>query len=867
MHFEIFRSSRSYAFQLLDDNAQLLLTSRTFTDMNACTEGIRTFVQLASSPAHFATTAENGSYVNTLQADGQDLVRSVSYATATEASEMIAELAADIQETNDYEVAFTEVSTQSIQRPSFAIDLDSYDFTQVSQMGQLGFEAFQNAKNNLYYFHFNDSAGRAFLYSQAYASELTRDNGIRSVIQNGSKKERYELQGQNGSFYFVLKAINGREVARSCQFATAVERDQAIALLQTQVARFAEQYKKPEKIRTRNGNPAEDKYNFSTLSQSGKGGFESFQQPENRQHYFHFNDASGKAILYSQGYGNVAGRENGIRSVIKNAYLDSRYQRGEQEGQHYFILKAGNNQEIARSPWFGSAAEMEAAIEYLKGHSVTFAQQYGVDLRTEEIQTAETQQFTLHIDRPEPATLVVTDRNIDQYDFTQKSPVGKPGFETFYSDKNQAYYFHYNDEDGNPVLFSESYPDAAVRDNGLASVKKNAPLDTRWKMVEEDGSYYYTLRSGNNQEIARGPSYNTEAAALAKLASIKSGTSNGLAALAAGTASILSGMQPMDMAEEVPVLEEMKETPVAALPLDEPVLKERTLSAEPIKLVDIPEPVKSKSAVTEPVPMAAITETTTTGGSRAGWIIGGIAAAALIGGLWWYNNQEPPISVSSAAPVETEMNANTADPVVAEEPVAAVAPETIENFQPIALYFNNDHPNPRTKSPTTTLTYGETYNAYYKQRSTFEREYSTGTPDAGNAKQEVTSFFDDKVKKGYADLVSLSDKLLDKLKAGNKVEITVTGFASPLATGDYNKMLTSRRVNSIENHFRTYKDGQFKEYMDKGLLVITEQTSGEDQAKQNISDDRTDTRSSWYSPSASTERRVEITNVTISKPQ
>jgi uncharacterized protein YegP (UPF0339 family) len=869
MHFEIFRPTNAYAFQLLDDNNQLLLTSRTYPDLDACTEGIRMFVQLAATRTNFMTSAENGSYVYMLQANGQELARSVAYGSDANALEAADDLAETMAETTDYEVTYTEIATQAVQRPAFTVDLDSYDFTQASRSGALGFEAFQNAKNNLYYFHFNDAGGQAYLYSQAYSSENTRDNGIRSVIQNADKKERYELKEEAGKYYFILKAVNGREVARSRSFASATERDQAIAALQTHAGTFAEQYKKPEKPRTRNGNPPVDKYNFTVLSKSEQAGFESFQQPADKHHYFHFNNASGKAILYSQGYGNVAGRDNGIRSVIKNAYIDARYQRGEENEKSYFILKAGNNQEIARSSFFDSAAEMEAAIAYLKSQSVTYASRYQVELHTEETQTVETQRFNIHIDRPEPEVTNTLNRNIDQYDFTQKSPLGMKGFETFYSEKNQAYYFHFNDEDGNPILFSESYPNAAVRDNGLESVKKNAPLENRWKVLHENGKYFYALRAGNNQEIARGPLYDTEALALSKLSFIRSNEAGAMAALAAGAVAVLPGLMPNVTTNNTPAVAET------------PVMEEKIVSPEPVKLVDIPVPVKkpepipmafaepvvpTPAPVEEPVALAAVTETTTSR-SRVGWLVGGVAAAAIIGGFWWYNNQTPPISVSSSVPqaIETGIQANTAEPAVAEP--APEAPATIENFQPIALYFNNDQPNPRTQTPTTTLTYGETFSDYYKQKGIFEREYSSGTTDSPNARQEINSFFDGRVKKGYDDLLTLSDKLLEKLQAGSKVEITVTGFASPLATGDYNKMLTGRRVSSIENHFRTYKNGQFKDYMDKGMLVITEQTSGEEQANQTISDDRTDTRSSWYSPSASAERRVEITNVTISKPQ
>ncbi|MDJ1473576.1 DUF1508 domain-containing protein [Xanthocytophaga flava] len=858
MHFEIIRTNDVYVFQLLEDNNLLMAGNTTYQDPSSCMDAIRNFIQLAATAANYITHTESGNYLFAIQTGDTEIARSIPYDSMESVNISINRLIEQLSTTSDYEVNVIETRTQSIQRPGLQVDLDAYDFTQLSRSGKAGFEVFQSAKNNLYYFHFNNSQGQPILYSQAYASETTRNNGIWSVIQNADKEKRYERKETDTGAYFILKAINGREIARSNFFATATERDEAIQSLQKTVQSFADNYRKPEKTSTRNGNPPVDKYNFTVVSQSGQAGFESFQSADTKQYYFHFNDADGQAILYSQGYGNIAGRDNGIRSVIKNAYQDARYVRNEEEGKHYFILKAGNNQEIARSPLFDTTAAMEAAILFLKNQSVTYASRYQVDVYTEELHTVETQRLSLHVDHPEPVTNLSekSKRTIDQYDFTQRSPVGIKGFEPFYSKKNNAYYFHYNNDQGTPILFSESYPTAQTRDNGLESVKRNAPIESRWKVQEEDGRYFYSLKAGNSQEIARSPFYESREIALANLALIQT------------TESVThTDMETEPLQEATPSATYLssngftKEEPVLASPImprDIPAPKPKTYpQTEALPLTS----VSSTSPLTEPaVATMASQEITSTGPS--GWVIGGVVAAILIGGVIWYTNYQS----NTTDPTLFAAQANKAEPVVKDpEQTSATLATTIENFQPIALYFNNDQPNPKTKTNTTELTYGQTYTNYYNQKDVFVKEYSKGSTSTNASKQEVENFFDTKVQKGYNDLVDLSDKLLAKLKEGNKVEITVTGFASPLAEGDYNKMLTGRRVSSIENHFRTYKDGQFKEYMDKGLLVITEQASGEDNASGNISDNRDDVRSSLYSPSASEERRVEITNVTIQK--
>ncbi|MBK8562989.1 MAG: YegP family protein [Saprospiraceae bacterium] len=66
------------------------------------------------------------------------------------------------------------------------------------------------------------------------------------------------------------------------------------------------------------------------------------------------------------------------------------------------------------------------------------------------------------------------------------------------------HYFAYFDKDGDVVLRSEGYKSAGARDNGIASVKKNAPIEERWvKEKSDDGREYWSLKAANKQEIAR----------------------------------------------------------------------------------------------------------------------------------------------------------------------------------------------------------------------------------------------------------------------------------------------------------------------------------------------------------------------------
>lgn len=183
----------------------------------------------------------------------------------------------------------------------------------------------------------------------------------------------------------------------------------------------------------------------------------------------------------------------------------------------------------------------------------------------------------------------------------------------------------------------------------------------------------------------------------------------------------------------------------------------------------------------------------------------------------------------------------------------------------VQLFFHNDEPDARTTSDTTSLDYRQTYEAYYARRFEYEREYSKNLKgeEKENARKEIQEFFSNKVDKGYYDLVAFSAQLLNLLQAGNKIEVTVKGFCSPLNVNEYNIRLGYRRVASLRNYFYHYREGQLLNYMASGQLTIKNESFGEETAARTISDNRLDKRNSVYHPDAAIERRVEILTIEL----
>lgn len=187
-------------------------------------------------------------------------------------------------------------------------------------------------------------------------------------------------------------------------------------------------------------------------------------------------------------------------------------------------------------------------------------------------------------------------------------------------------------------------------------------------------------------------------------------------------------------------------------------------------------------------------------------------------------------------------------------------------FLPLALYFDNDHPDPRTVRRTTTKRYIDTNISYYEKRDTFIKEFTEGMNDNEKflTSRRFIDFFDREVLGGRLELLAFSEELLNYLRDGNIIKIGVKGYASPRATTAYNRILSMRRISSVKNHFTSYNDGAFLPYIQSGQFQFVEEALGESTADLNqVSQDLNDLKGSVYSILASLERRVEITNITI----
>lgn len=383
-----------------------------------------------------------------------------------------------------------------------------------------GFVSFHSESDNSHYFAYNDEHGTTVLRSEAYTTASARDNGIQSVLKNAPLEGRWITVSENGEWFYALRAGNNQEIARSCAYTSETDMLKAAAWVagpdspigvgsvdiggirysSHQLAAKAESDAKAAK------KGVIENYQECEFYKKDPG-FVSFYHDEDHSHYFAFNNENGTTLLRSEAYTSAAARDNGIQSVIKNAPIEERWGHVHDGDQWFYFLRAGNNQEIARSCGYNTEDHMLEDMEWLR------SAESSIGAGSEE---KEGVRYSANALAALAAAAVVKPQGIiENYqpcEFYKKDP---GGFVKFFHEEDNSYYFAYNNEDGKTLLRSEAYTTEAARDNGVESVRKNSPLEERWKIVEENGAWYHVLRAANHQEIARSCAYSDKALLLA----------------------------------------------------------------------------------------------------------------------------------------------------------------------------------------------------------------------------------------------------------------------------------------------------------------------------------------------------------------
>jgi uncharacterized protein YegP (UPF0339 family) len=220
------------------------------------------------------------------------------------------------------------------------------DTTDVSDdLGSLSSEAAAPAHFDVWedggqtYFHVVAGNGEVILTSEAYRSRTGALNGVLSVLENGPRVERYQLNaGRDGASYLTLRARNGQVIATGEGYTTAASARRAASTIAAAVARY---------VRGR--------------AESRGARFDVFQGAGGRFH-FNFHARNGAVVLRSQSYAREASALNGAFAVAEAGVRTGAYAvLPAASGGFYLNLLAANHEIVATSEVYSTKAGAERA--------------------------------------------------------------------------------------------------------------------------------------------------------------------------------------------------------------------------------------------------------------------------------------------------------------------------------------------------------------------------------------------------------------------------------------------------------------------------------------------------------------------------
>ncbi len=87
--------------------------------------------------------------------------------------------------------------------------------------------------------------------------------------------------------------------------------------------------------------------------------------------------------------------------------------------------------------------------------------------------------------------------------------MNNPKFQVFRSTANSQYYYRLRSINGEIILNGEGHTTKQACLNSIASVKKNAPIDSRYERKDGYSNYTFNLKAENGEVIGRSENYTT----------------------------------------------------------------------------------------------------------------------------------------------------------------------------------------------------------------------------------------------------------------------------------------------------------------------------------------------------------------------
>lgn len=173
---------------------------------------------------------------------------------------------------------------------------------------------------------------------------------------------------------------------------------------------------------------------------------------------------------------------------------------------------------------------------------------------------------------------------------------------------------------------------------------------------------------------------------------------------------------------------------------------------------------------------------------------------------------------------------------------------TLTQFEGTVVYFDNDKPDSNSRSTTSTVNYGVTYNEYLNRKGEYLNQNQTNP-------SPIENFFSREIENGKNELDNLITNLVETVEKGFTVTVALKGYSSSLANEDYNLNLSKRRVDSVKKYIlNDPRVSKLNEGVGLQKISLTQESFGE--AECGSGDE-------IYSLGAMGCRKVEVINIEV----
>lgn len=368
-------ANKTFQFDILKGN-KLILSGKDYPDKATCLTTLEKTLHSLVTNDMLNVVSVGSSFV--FQANQIDSIKFKSLEDASDAMVYIKETGTN--NNGKFTVQLASKQSDIISKKKIGTANEGYNFRQPSQTNKPGVELLDQEKAGLYYFHWNDDAGKPMLFSRVYDGKQQRLKAVRQLVDLvKEKKIPVKILPLKDRFVFVIKDLEGYEIARSTTYPSKEKAEAGIKYLKKQakgkipVLKKAKKSKKKKKKKKRQ--LPKQAFLLKQNAPNGSIGFESFRSKENKYHYFHYHDAKGKTLLASRAYESRGKRDEGIITLIELSQRKDQYTMNEEEEKYYFTIDNKKGKLIARSRYFDSKRDMILGMKHFLNKAPTYLDQ------------------------------------------------------------------------------------------------------------------------------------------------------------------------------------------------------------------------------------------------------------------------------------------------------------------------------------------------------------------------------------------------------------------------------------------------------------------------------------------------------------